>query len=309
MKSQEAARVLVVDQDRVLGAMFVTVLAMEGYWAEWRPYHSDVAARARELSADLLVIGLPPVGSAYSLLDSLRSDEQARAVPVLAVTTVEQVAEGANASFNVKSTLVMPFDLEDFLSQVRRALRQPAFQKQQPGGYRPAGILDLAQQILSTRSRDTLFRWVQRLRTETALSERDNLRFSEVLDDVPILIEVLTAAFDYASPRKGFRGEPSGGGTGVYPRDDAARTGRPARAADPRVRAAPRGDLADVLARASREARERRHRSPELVRRRHARPDHPADDSHLPRGPGPGFRGVDEGPLVSHSAPPDGGGR
>ena len=208
MKSQEAARVLVVEHDRDLGAMFVTVLAMEGYWAEWRPYHSDVAAEARELSADLLVIGLPPVGSAYSLLDSLRSDEQARAIPVLAVTTVEQVAEGANASFNVKSTLVMPFDLEDFLSQVRRALRQPAFQKQQPGGYRPAGILDLAQQILSTRSRDTLFRWVQRLRTETALSERDDLRFSEVLDDVPILIEVLTAAFDYASPEKAFEENP-----------------------------------------------------------------------------------------------------
>jgi CheY-like chemotaxis protein len=154
------------------------------------------------LQPDLVILDLYPLAdNPYWILDELRANPATQAVPVLAASTMETLAEKALASYNVRVTLEKPFGLEDFLAKVREALNQPPLHADVPKRVEtaPLDLVEQAAGVVARYSRGTLFRWVQRLRQEPPWKDRQDLDLGKVLNDVPVLVEALSIALQYRS--------------------------------------------------------------------------------------------------------------
>lgn len=208
--AEDNQSILIVEADRELGELYSLVLRDEGYRTEQIAASPEAIDVTREKRPDLVILDIPVVGShQYDLLDALRADEAARRVPVLVITTSPSAAEASIASYNVRGAITKPFDLEELLVKTRDALKQPTIHAEVPSDVQPHGLLARAEKILAGHSRDALFRWVQRLRQESPWREKDDLRLSDVLDSVPVLVEALAGAMQYGDPGTFFTHHPS----------------------------------------------------------------------------------------------------
>jgi CheY-like chemotaxis protein len=178
-----------------------SLLEDEGYTAESLSETPDVVAEARRRRPDLLIVDLGRGSDqAYQVLDALRVDSSTRQIPVLALSTLEAVADAALASFNVRATLAMPLRLEDLTAKVRQALGEPPLYAQLAPDAPPPGALAQAERILAERSREALVRWVERLRQQPPWQDRSDVRLSGMFDEVPVLVEALAAALYSGDP-------------------------------------------------------------------------------------------------------------
>jgi DNA-binding response OmpR family regulator len=116
-------RVLVVDDDPMLGAGLKRALERAGYTADWVTSGADAAAAtaAQPYALVLLDLGLPD-GGGLETLRTIRSRRQT--MPVIIVTAqdrAEQKVEGLDAG--AEDYVVKPFDLNELLARVRAQLR------------------------------------------------------------------------------------------------------------------------------------------------------------------------------------------
>jgi CheY-like chemotaxis protein len=196
----DSHRVLVVEHDADTAEMLTMVLRDEGYSADWIGNTPDIVGVVRHHNPELVVIDLLATQSnQYRVLDDLRVDEMTRRIPVLAMTTANAIAEGAMASYNVRGAIAKPFGLDEFLTKVGDALGETPLLAEVPAEIQHGEIQEVAQKILAEHSRAAIFRWVQRLRQEEPWQQRTDLRLSEVLDSVPVLVEALSAAIHYGN--------------------------------------------------------------------------------------------------------------
>jgi CheY-like chemotaxis protein len=205
----ERARILVIEHRPEIGQLVELTLRDEGYDVETLVSPHDVVGEVRDRRPDLLIMDLLPYeDDVFAVLDALRVDEATRAVPVIAMTTSERAADAARASYNVRESLTKPFDLEALLVAVRISLRAPRmhFSIAPPTG--PAGALALAERIVAMRSREAIFRWLQRLQQEPPWSERTDLGLGEVVDHAPVLLRALDAELHYGSSEAFFEAQP-----------------------------------------------------------------------------------------------------
>ena len=197
MSNQKKA--LIVEHDQSLSDLLIAVLRSEGCEAKSVNQVSDAVSVARQLHPNLLIVDLLPTKpgeEAYDLLDDLRVDRTTRHIPILAISTSRQVVEAAPASYNVKSTLVKPFDLEDLHSAIREALGSPMLRTEIPA-VPPRGVLLQAELLLAQYSRHAIFRWVQLLQSQSPWKDRRDLQLHEFIDHVPVLVEAINAAFGF----------------------------------------------------------------------------------------------------------------
>jgi len=119
-------RVLLVEDDRMIGQAVQTALRQDGYAIDWvrDAEAADTALATAEFDLVLLDLGLPG-RDGVSLLRAMRS--RADKTPVLIVTARDEVQDrigGLDAGAD--DYLVKPFDLEELAARMRALLRRSA---------------------------------------------------------------------------------------------------------------------------------------------------------------------------------------
>ena len=117
-------RILIVEDDPMIGASIRTGLRQDGYTADWaRDGNSaELAVATNEYDAILLDLGLPG-RSGLELLAQWR--RKRNAVPILIITARDSVEDRiAGLDGGADDYLVKPFDLNELAARVRALLRR-----------------------------------------------------------------------------------------------------------------------------------------------------------------------------------------
>lgn len=164
--------------------------------------------RIKVFAPDLVVLDFVPRRSEnWRLLDQLRADEATSSIPVLAISTAEPVVEQSIASFNVRKTLVKPFDLDGLRSAVEEILSQPKVRVQVVAERPGAEELREAADSLVAEVRDIVSRWLERLRGIEPFKNQKHLRPSEIINGLPFLLWGTAVALRTEAPEKLFEEE------------------------------------------------------------------------------------------------------
>lgn len=117
-------RVLLVEDDRILGDAVVVGLGANGYAVDWvrDGVDADGALRAQGFDAVLLDLGLPRL-SGLAVLQRLR-DRRDR-IPVLILTAADTIADRvAGLDAGADDYLIKPFDLAELEARLRALIRR-----------------------------------------------------------------------------------------------------------------------------------------------------------------------------------------
>ncbi|WP_296809349.1 response regulator [Thiocapsa sp.] len=117
-------RILIVEDDPLLGAGLLTGLAQDGYRADWvrSADPAEHALRAEHFDVLLLDLGLPG-RDGLSLLRALRS--KGIDLPILILTARDAVADKvAGLDAGADDYLVKPFDLDELSARIRALTRR-----------------------------------------------------------------------------------------------------------------------------------------------------------------------------------------
>jgi CheY-like chemotaxis protein len=204
-------RVLVIEHSEELADLACWGLETGGHEAEGIHDGANLLSEVRTRQPNLLLLDLisgDSVGG-FRLLDGLRIDRATSHIPVVVMVSEEAVGGRALASYNVRATVLKPYDLPQLLAKVQEALQLPAIPPAPPTSRDDGeGILGQAQRILAEHSPETLFEWIQRLQEEEPWKHRRGLRLAGFIDYVPTLVEAISSALLYRDPEEFFRHHP-----------------------------------------------------------------------------------------------------
>ena len=119
-------RVLLVEDDRMIGQAVLDALQAEHYAADWvrDGIAADAALRDQPYDAVILDLGLPGRGG-LEVLSALRA--RGAKVPVLVATARDAVADRiAGLDAGADDYVVKPFDLSEMLARLRALIRRSA---------------------------------------------------------------------------------------------------------------------------------------------------------------------------------------
>ena len=119
-------RLLLAEDDRMIGAAVRDALAQDGYVVDWMRdgLRADAALADGHYDLALLDLGLPGKDG-LELLRSLRARRQAR--PVIVITARDAVESRiAGLDAGADDYIVKPFDLDELAARIRSALRRSA---------------------------------------------------------------------------------------------------------------------------------------------------------------------------------------
>lgn len=208
-------RIFVWGRDQEITHIIVTVLEDEGFavFSTVKPLVTvqpqEVVQEVRQHRPDLLLLALGwDENAAFATLDALRADDITEHVPIVALSTEQQLVEKALASYNVRESLEKPFEIDTLVQKVRYALEEPTIHATMPVVTDDGGAMTLARRILQERSREALLRWVLRLRQREPWEDRPDLRLSEVLDNMPLAMEATEVALHYRDADRFFAERP-----------------------------------------------------------------------------------------------------
>lgn len=115
--------VLVVEHTPDVADLWAAVLGEAGYVVQCLLGPVEIEAELRRRRPCLLVVDLrPPRAEARRLLDELRKLPADVRVPVLATTTYAPLLQMDLAAYGIGATIGKPFDVDDLLMAVRRAM-------------------------------------------------------------------------------------------------------------------------------------------------------------------------------------------
>jgi len=204
----DAPLILLIEHEPNLAHLFASTLEDEGLRVETVVRPDDLIHEVRVRRPGLLLLDLlPPEEEALKVLDALRVDDITRGIPVVVISTVHGLADTALASYNVHQVLTKPFELDDFIE----AARAHAGERTLAGGLdepRPGGgdFLDYAEHVLRTRTRQIMFRWMQRIHREG--SPWRDLEMRDLIDHAPRVLELIDVRLYYSSDEELFAHHP-----------------------------------------------------------------------------------------------------
>jgi CheY-like chemotaxis protein len=196
-----ADEILVVDSTPEIAELVRDTLADEGFDARAAVARAaDAIELVRESRPDVLALGLPPDGKAAdAALDGLRTDAVGREIPIVAMSAVPTLSEAALASYTVRETLEEPFDIDDLVVAVERALAEPPIQALVGPGA-PEGALARAEPLVAEHARAVLRGWAARRRGEEPWAGRPDASTAEVLDRTPDVLDAIDASMRLPEP-------------------------------------------------------------------------------------------------------------
>jgi CheY-like chemotaxis protein len=204
-------RVLVIEHSEELADLACWGLETGGHDAESIHDGANLLPEVRRRQPDLLLLDLiaGDSGGGFALLDGMRMDRATSHIPVVVMVGDEEMGGRALASYNVRASVLKPYDLPQLLAKIQEALQLPAIPPALPHnrGERD-GILGQAQRILAEHSPEALFEWIQRLQEEEPWKYRRGLRLAGFIDYVPTLVEAISSALLYRDPEEFFRHHP-----------------------------------------------------------------------------------------------------
>lgn len=117
-------RILIVEDDKIIGDGLLTALQLEGYGADWTESKesAQLALKTNEYNMVLMDIGLPD-GSGLDLLSEVRA--QKNDIPILMLTAYDKVGykvQGLDAGAD--DYLIKPFKLEELKARIRALHRR-----------------------------------------------------------------------------------------------------------------------------------------------------------------------------------------
>ena len=119
--------VLVVEDDRPIGELLASIINDEdGYVAIHVTRPNDALEVMKKVKPDLLVldVGLPGM-SGLELYDKVHADERFKETPVMFETAVADRNRGEFRRRGIESVVEKPFDINDFVRQVRELAPPP----------------------------------------------------------------------------------------------------------------------------------------------------------------------------------------
>src|SRR5262249_5833233 len=145
---------------------------------------------------DVIVLSVGPTeASGPDLVDRFRSDERTAKIPLVVISSTEQSAVQAQASSNVRETVVMPYDIDALRDAVARALGNPPPVAALPAptaSVSPA--IEVAADVLIEHNRRIMLRALERLRQEEPFRSRFGELSRGLIDDLPTILGALTGA-------------------------------------------------------------------------------------------------------------------
>lgn len=121
-------RVLLVEDDRLLGSALAGGLKHAGHTVDWfrDGVAADAAVAATAYDAIVLDLGLPRRGG-MDLLRAWRARERTRALPVLVITARDRIADRiAGLDAGADDYMVKPVDLDEMAARLRALERRRA---------------------------------------------------------------------------------------------------------------------------------------------------------------------------------------
>jgi CheY-like chemotaxis protein len=112
-------RILVAEDDPDIAALLRAALEDEGYAVETAVDGLAAWEAALELPAAILFDLAMPRMDGFELARRLRRDARTRAIPLVAVSAHEDLADAA-AALGIDAAIAKPFDLDRLLGVVRR---------------------------------------------------------------------------------------------------------------------------------------------------------------------------------------------
>jgi DNA-binding response OmpR family regulator len=172
-----------------IGPILAEVLEDEGYGVEVvdEPGSLDPGA------VGAVVVALGPGPASLGVLDELRTAVSTAAVPVIALASSEGLRDQAQTSGNVYATLPMPFEVDDLVGVVARALAHTPFEARvQQVPLRSGSALARGAEYITREQRRLMLDWAQRIRQVEPFESGPEISTREFLDSVPRVLHALT---------------------------------------------------------------------------------------------------------------------
>jgi CheY-like chemotaxis protein len=122
------ARILVVDDDRLIRQMVRDLLEIASYFVEEAVDGADGLTQAAAFHPDLILLDLMlPDMDGYTVCRTLKADQATRAIPVIFLTASNDIAVKRQASAaGAAACLTKPFELNGLLALVETTLEEAA---------------------------------------------------------------------------------------------------------------------------------------------------------------------------------------
>jgi len=124
MESDKDKKILIIDDEPAIHRLLKTILETEGYSILGIEERGDTRESVARGKPDLIILDLMmPEVDGFEILESLKSDEQTRDIPVI-ILTVRSLKEDREKAMALGADLYItkPFRPEDLVQAVRKVL-------------------------------------------------------------------------------------------------------------------------------------------------------------------------------------------
>jgi CheY-like chemotaxis protein len=200
----KSSSILLIENNPTLRDLNEMILDDAGYHVRVAPRGEDPESYAAGTEPDVIVLSVGPTeASEPDLVDRFRSDERTAKIPIVVISSTERSAVQAQASSNVRETVVMPYDIDALRDAVARALGNPppvAALPEPTASVSPA--IEVAADVLIEHNRRIMLRALERLRQEEPFRSRFGELSPGLIDDLPTILGALTGALQRGLPPK-----------------------------------------------------------------------------------------------------------
>jgi CheY-like chemotaxis protein len=158
-------RVLLVEPDPALRELNKTILEEARYTVETPPEGGDAFTFAEHAHPQVIVLGIHGKSSqVWHVLDQLQANPDTRDIPIVVVSTSNELAAQAKASPQAQQAVVGPYNIQDLESALARALHNPPTAAVLPPATQPPpAAVAFASEELAKRARSVVLQTIREL--------------------------------------------------------------------------------------------------------------------------------------------------
>ncbi|HEA31230.1 hypothetical protein LCGC14_2822300 [marine sediment metagenome] len=115
-------RILIVDDDPILGTMIQEMLEWKGYWVQLSRVPQETEQNVVEQNIDLVILDKLISGTdGTEVCEWIRNNEEIKEIPIIMITAMH-TSKKACMDAGADDFIAKPFEMDDFLSKVGQLL-------------------------------------------------------------------------------------------------------------------------------------------------------------------------------------------